>query len=39
MKSKLEDDIARQLNDPNIPVDENGNKLLELDIDGEKFLR
>jgi hypothetical protein len=33
---KLEDDIARQLNDPNIPVDENGNKLLELDIDGEK---
>lgn len=33
---KLEDDIARQLNDPTIPVDENGNKLLELDIDGEK---
>jgi len=32
---KIEDDIARQLNDPTIPVDENGNKLLELDIDGE----
>ncbi|MBC6111944.1 fibronectin type III domain-containing protein [Pedobacter fastidiosus] len=33
---KLEKNIAEQLQDPSIPIDADGNKLVELDINGEK---
>jgi hypothetical protein len=33
--AKIENDIVNQLNDPTIPIDENGNKLVNLVIDGE----